>query len=378
MAKRLVLCCDGTWNTADQARPTNVTKLALAVADKDPGGREQRVLYHRGVGTSRWERLRGGAFGYGLSRNVQDAYRFLVENYEPGDELFFFGFSRGAFTARSTAGFVRNAGILKPQFESRIGEAYALYRDRTKHPRSIEAQLFRRTYSYETRIRCIGVWDTVGALGIPLSGIPGVDAFNKRWQFHDTDLSTTVDAAFQALAIDEKRRPFEPTLWQQQADAGEQRLEQVWFAGVHSDVGGGYPDGRLADIALLWLVSRAVECGLVLRPDAFPSSQPPGVKEQVMLANPDPLGHLHESRTGAYLLQPPLHRPIGQKDPRHEQVAEAARQRWDHDPGYRPEGLDDYLKAHRDAVPVPTPRWSPEASESPVSATPEGPVPGTP
>src|SRR6516165_301666 len=105
MPKRLVMCCDGTWNFADQKSPTNVTKVALAIAATDrTDGREQRVFYHSGVGTKRWERLRGGAFGAGLSRNVIDTYRFIVQNYEPGDELFFFGFSRGAFTARSAVG----------------------------------------------------------------------------------------------------------------------------------------------------------------------------------------------------------------------------------------------------------------------------------
>src|SRR3954470_17593333 len=131
MSKRLVICCDGTWNTPDQERngqacPTNVTKFALAVADTADDGKEQRVFYHRGVGTSRSERIRGGAFGFGLSRNVKDAYRFIVDNYEPGDELYLFGFSRGAFTARSTAGFVRNAGILRRECADLVDDAYAL------------------------------------------------------------------------------------------------------------------------------------------------------------------------------------------------------------------------------------------------------------
>jgi uncharacterized protein (DUF2235 family) len=139
MAKRLVLCCDGTWNTPDQAsggKPcrTNVTKLALGVAPQDEDGVEQRLYYHRGVGTSRRERLRGGAFGLGLSRDVRDVYRSIVRNYEPGDELFFFGFSRGAFTTRRTAGFVRNAGILRPENIDRVDEAYQLYRQRGLHP----------------------------------------------------------------------------------------------------------------------------------------------------------------------------------------------------------------------------------------------------
>jgi uncharacterized protein (DUF2235 family) len=351
MSKRLVLCCDGTWNTPEQESggrpcPTNVTKLVRAVADTGEDGKEQRVFYHRGVGTSRWERLRGGAFGFGLSRDVKDTYRFIVENFEPGDELFFFGFSRGAFTARSTAGFVRNAGVLRPECAGRLDEAYALYRnrDRTTHPRATESQRFRRSYSHETRIRFIGVWDTVGALGIPLNGLRWVNAFNRRWQFHDTDLSTTVDAAFQALAIDEKRRPFEPTVWQQQEDAQRQRLEQVWFAGVHCDVGGGYPDAALADIALVWIADRARSCALGLRPDAFPAVVPAGAADGVAAVRPDAMGELHESRTAFYRLLRPFVRPIGEKDPVHEHAASTAVQRRDKDPHYAPPGLLAYLE----------------------------------
>jgi uncharacterized protein (DUF2235 family) len=355
MAKRLVLCCDGTWNTADQKCPTNVTKMALGVAERGDDGLEQCVYYHSGVGTSRRERISGGAFGVGLSRNVQDTYRFVVENYEPGDELFFFGFSRGAFTARSAVGLVRNSGILRPRYADRVPQAYALYRDRRTHPRGTDAQLFRRSYSYETRIRFVGVWDTVGALGIPLSGGGAVDAANRRWQFHDTDLSTSVDAAFQALAIDEKRRPFEPTLWQQQPDAVGQRLEQVWFAGVHSDVGGGYPEGALADVALMWMVSRAESCGLTFRDQAFPPVAPPGTTAETIVVNPDARGQLHESRTGMYRLTPALHRPIGGKERGHEYVASSAVLRRDDDATYAPERLVEYLAGRHEVMEVAKP-----------------------
>ena len=245
MSKRLVVCCDGTWNTPDQQQPTNVTKIALAVASADDDGLEQRVFYHRGVGSRPGDRIRGGAFGYGLSRNVRDAYRFLVHNYEPGDELFFFGFSRGAFTVRSLAGLVRNCGILRRSESRRIADAYALYRGRANatKPNGVESVLFRRSYSYEPRIRFIGVWDTVGALGIPVTGLPVARWLNRRWGFHDTDLSSHVDAAYQALAIDEQRGPFRPTLWTQQDHAPKtQVVQQVWFSGVHCDIGGGNPN----------------------------------------------------------------------------------------------------------------------------------------
>lgn len=212
MAKRLVVCCDGTWNFADQPSKTNVAKVALSVLPGFAAGKEQRVHYHSGVGTRRRERLRGGAFGAGLSRNVVDAYRFLVETYEPDDELFLFGFSRGAFTARSLAGLVRNGGILRREHADRIPEAWALYRDRIEQPNGAAATLFRRSYARETEIRFIGVWDTVGALGIPVPGPtwlqPAAHRFNRRWAFHNTELSSWVRAAFHALAIDEQRSAF--------------------------------------------------------------------------------------------------------------------------------------------------------------------------
>jgi len=340
MSKRLILCCDGTWNTAEQKSPTNVTKLYDALAREDAAGTEQRSFYHAGVGVQSSERIRGGAFGFGLSRNVKDTYRFIVENFEPGDELFFFGFSRGAFTARSTAGFVRNSGILRRENIDRVDQAYALYRSRTAHPRGEEAQLFRNTYSYETRIRFIGVWDTVGALGIPLSPSRWVNFLNRRWRFHDTDLSTTVDAAFHALAIDEKRPPFRPAVWSQQADAVNQRLEQVWFAGVHGDAGGGYPDHALSDIALHWMIDRAGSCGLAVG--------------KIPLA-PDPKGPQHETRTKWYKLLPPYVRPIGakDKDASHESAASTAVERHKAaDLAYSPRGLVAYLDGPHNETPV--------------------------
>ena len=150
--KRLIVCCDGTWNRPDQiaqgvAAPTNVAKIALALADADDEGNTQCVHYQAGIGTRRGERLLGGGLGVGLSRNVQECYGFLVDNYEPGDQLYFFGFSRGAFTARSTVGFVRNSGILRRAHRHRIKDAYRLYRNprRDTEPSGIAAELFRHS-----------------------------------------------------------------------------------------------------------------------------------------------------------------------------------------------------------------------------------------
>jgi uncharacterized protein (DUF2235 family) len=321
MPKRLVICCDGTWNTADRgggSTATNVPRLFDDITERDGQGVEQATYYHKGVGTSAGERLRGGAFGFGLSSDVKDCYRFIVDNFEPGDELFFFGFSRGAFTARSTAGLVRNSGVLRTGEVGRLDAAYELYRDRSAHPRSEEARKFRESYSHETGIRFIGVWDTVGALGIPLSGLRLANVINRRWQFHDTDLSTTVDAAYQAIAIDEKRKPFEPTIWKQQPNApASQQLQQVWFAGVHSDVGGGYAQRELAAITLWWMKDKAASCGL-----AF-GHLDDGIDHSWVT------GREHHSDKGFWRFLPPYIRPIGKVDPQHEVAASTAVDRLD-------------------------------------------------
>lgn len=351
MHKRLVICCDGTWNTPDQvsgghAAPTNVTKLALAVASTDSEGTEQRVYYHQGVGTRQGERLRGGAFGLGLSRAVRDVYAYLVATFEPGDEIFFFGFSRGAFTARSSAGLVRNCGVLRPEHADRVDDAYRLYRSRQAHPRGTEARLFRRSFSYETRIRFIGVWDTVGALGVPLTGLRLLSFSSRRAQFHDTDLSTKVDAAFQALAIDEKRRPFRPAIWDKQPSDRPQEVAQVWFPGVHCDVGGGCATHELADLSLLWMTRQAeryrlaVDHALLM---AGPFAGQEGAQEGV--PTPDPLGPVHESRTGFYRLLKPWSRPIGRPVPPAdtcESASSAAVERHG-TTAYAPRNLVDYL-----------------------------------
>ena len=341
-----MICCDGTWNTPDQrdegkVSPTNVVKTALSVAERDPGGSAQLVYYDKGVGTAWRDRLTGGAFGYGLSDNIRQAYGYLVDHYEPGDDIFLFGFSRGAYTARSTAGFIRNCGLLRREHASRIDEAYALYRrrDDDSHPTGAEAQIFRRMYAQEIRITFIGVWDTVGALGIPWSILR---VFNRRLEFHDVKLSSYVKNAFQALAIDERRRIFVPAIWEKQPHASDQVLEQVWFAGVHSNVGGGYADTGLSDIAFLWMKTKAEGCGLVFREDY--------VKANI---HPDVSGVLRDSRTGMYRLIPGYLRPIGAVKDGAEAAHRSAVDRMERreDPVYRPPNLIRYLGAGGRATP---------------------------
>jgi Uncharacterized alpha/beta hydrolase domain (DUF2235) len=329
--------------------------LARAVADRDGDGTQQRLLYHVGVGNRPGERLSGGAFGVGLSRDVKGAYRWIVENYDPGDELFLFGFSRGAYTARSTAGLVRNVGVLRRESTDRIDDAYQLYRDRASKPHDVEAELLRRSYSHETAtfqtpIRFIGVWDTVGALGIPWSGVPLISRINRRWSFHDTQLSRIVDGAFHALAIDEQRTPFKPSVWTPNPDAEGQRVEQVWFPGVHCDVGGGYSDSALADVPLLWIADRAEECGLALREGAFTRAGGWGAPGcNLPAVAPGPLGTMHDSRKALYRLATPCQRHLGATDPAHEWAASTALRRrefLDH----QPPGLLDFLEGPQHQV----------------------------
>ena len=343
MAQRLAIFCDGTWNSPDQAHngtacPTNVSKLAAAVLPNDSAGTVQRIYYHRGVGTGPWyDRFFGGAFGAGLSDNIRHAYSFLIETFEPGDDIFLFGFSRGAYTARSLVGLIRNSGLLRREHTHRIDEAYRLYRSRRPdtHPRQKEAVLFRRTFSHEPPVRFLGVWDTVGALGVPIQ-ITGI--INRRLRFHDTELSRSIQCAYHALAIDERRRFFLPTVWSRKdAAALGQKLEQVWFVGAHSNVGGGYPDQGLSDIALHWMAERADESGLAL-------------DFQELKLDLDPLRVLVDSRKRIYRLFPTVSRDIGAAQNGMESVHASVLQRYAEDPGYRPRNLTKYLADHPEVL----------------------------
>ena len=171
MPKKLIVCCDGTWNDEDSAGgQTNVAKLHRLLQNKFVEQVDQLVFYVSGVGTQPGEKVRGGAFGEGLDANILEAYSLLVQHYEEGDQLFLFGFSRGAYTARSLAGFIRNSGLLKSNYVGQLTNAFILYRDRTDatSPTSVQASDFKTRYSYTPDIEFIGVWDTVGSLGVPV------------------------------------------------------------------------------------------------------------------------------------------------------------------------------------------------------------------
>jgi uncharacterized protein (DUF2235 family) len=352
--KRIVLCCDGTWNRADQESngvpcPTNVVKLGYRVAKRDAQGVSQIVYYDQGVGTGNIvDRLSGGAFGEGLEQNIHDAYRFLVANYETGDELYLFGFSRGAFTARSIVGMVRKCGILGRAHVKHYRETLELYRN-GESPGDRGPTDFRKSYclygAADIDVRCIGVWDTVGALGIPLRGLRWLT--RRDHQFHDTELSGAVKNAYHALAIDEHRGSFAPAVWDYKPKAW-QHIEQVWFCGAHSDVGGGYAEQNLSDIPLQWMIDKARSAGLAFDQEAIAANP----------LRPDPLGPSHNSKTGFYNVAPDFHRAIGRSrkggdgrahDDPTQSLHPSVLERWDRDESYRPKALIEYLKRIGDA-----------------------------
>lgn len=274
--KRLVTCSDGTWNkpnAVENGKPvqTNVQKIFDKVCLRAEDDILQIKYYDEGVGAqgSAWDRVFDGATGKGIDDNILDAYKFIVWNYEPGDDIYLLGFSRGAYTARSLAGLIRKCGIIKKNDLNLINEAYKLYREKDHAPDKEVATKFRADNSHEvTKIKFIGVWDTVGSLGIPLRWFQWYN--KKRYTFYDTTLSSIVEHAYHALAIDERRGNFKPTLWTPSASPPKgfvQTLEQRWFAGAHSNVGGGYPDYGLSDIALKWMMEKAEGAGLCFAPD---------------------------------------------------------------------------------------------------------------
>lgn len=270
--KRIIICADGTWNLRDQVdkesgkrRPTNVTKTARAIRPRSQDGIDQVVFYHDGLGTrGPMDKMTGGAFGAGIEDNIRDLYRSIVYNYEPGDELFFFGFSRGAFTVRTLAGFMNLVGLVEKDDDYYVPEIYRCY-EKNQRPGSKEWQhAFHNVQG--TRpcppVKFIGVWDTVGALGAP--GVIGkvAGAFNgNKYAYHDVSLNDHIANAYHALAIDERRKPFAPTLWKRPA-GWDGALEQAWFAGVHSNIGGGLKPDGLANEALHWILTKAESVGL--------------------------------------------------------------------------------------------------------------------
>lgn len=313
MAKRLVICCDGTWN--DEEDHTNISRTRELTPEGTFDGIEQRVYYDPGVGNGFGEIVRGGIGGYGLSRNILEAYDFLVRNYEEGDEVFLFGFSRGAFTVRSLCGFLGAVDVLEPGEPGLIDEAYEYYRQKAyDRSRSSFAAKLPGLGKRRFCARFLGVYDTVGSLGVPIPTVARILP-ERLVDFHDTNLGENVEHAYHAMAIDERRGPFKATYWTdapgwaRRADGSKvrQTVYQVWFPGCHADVGGGYKEHGVSDLALNWLLRRAEEQGLIINRSAFGS----GIR-------PDPLGKVHDSMSGFWRMVhhlswsvDPYIRPIG-------------------------------------------------------------------
>ncbi len=258
--QRLVVLFDGTWN--DPEDQTNVYRLSRRIHDYD-GEIRQRFFYDPGVGTSKWSRFRGGTFGYGLSKNLRQGYEWLARRYVTGDEIWVFGFSRGAYTARSLIGMIRKCGLLHITTPKLLDNAEKLYRDKKSAPDSKACKDFRTAYSREVKIHFVGVWDTVGALGIPGTSL---SEFGK-YSWHDTELSSIVERAYHAMALDEFRAAYDVSLWTHPNGVfkpSQIAVEQRWFIGAHANVGGGYGVDALADISLEWIVTHARKSGLVL------------------------------------------------------------------------------------------------------------------
>lgn len=262
--------------------PSNITRLTRAIKSQSSSGIPQIVFYQAGVASvgTIGEKIVGGITGDGLAEYVRESYSFIANNYNEGDEIFLIGFSRGAFTARSIGGLIGNIGILT---KAGLASFPVIYQDyahrhdkRYKSPSpnipfpnkpsafdpSYARELSqRRLTTLNVPIKAIGVFDTVGSLGIPVFPSTGFFSRATEWfgdfseyRFYDTALDDCVENAFQALALDERRESYSPTLWEKR-QGNKTNLIQVWFPGVHSNVGGGYPDQELANITLAWMMS---------------------------------------------------------------------------------------------------------------------------
>ncbi len=335
MSKNIILCSDGTGNKGGHGADTNVFRLfnAVDIHDTDANAidindtNKQITFYDDGVGTSKNKYLRAiqGAFGFGFETNVVDLYEFLARNYDTGDQIFLFGFSRGAATVRGFAGLIEACGLLdrgkctddnnvvqEHIFQERIDEARNAYRkhkgEKDGKTANTAADQFKGNMAVvdaehaphgNLKIRFIGVWDTVSALGFPQDWSwafqwisTALDKFIDSLfphNFYNYQLNDNVEYVYHALAIDDERTTFHPKVWNEKDDNGPKEIEQVWFAGVHSNVGGGYPRAGMSMVALDWMMERATDRGVRLNKD---------VHDEVRAsANVD--GRLYDSRSGA-------------------------------------------------------------------------------
>jgi len=284
MSKNIIVFSDGTGQEGGKGNNTNVYKIFNIIEDRT---QKQIVFYDPGLGTG-FIKITGNISGAGISRNIRECYEFLFDNFEAGDSIYLIGFSRGAATVRSLSGFIHLFGILPKSRRDLVDAAWKIYKTNNFEKRSKKAQAFiAKNHTMWARIKFIGVFDTVAALGVPINFIS--KALDKlpftHHQFHNFDLSECVENAYQALSIDDERKTFHPLIWNPKVKK-HQKLKQVWFAGVHTDVGGGYKEHSLSDIPMTWLLQKAAKHGLRIYP-----------KHKVSIT-PDANGTMHNSRKG--------------------------------------------------------------------------------
>ena len=286
MPKNIVVFSDGTGQEGGEGNNTNVYKLFNMIEDRTE---TQVSFYDRGLGTG-WRKITGNVGGMGISKNIRECYEFIFENYQAGDNIYLFGFSRGATTVRSLSAFIHLFGILPKSRPELIKEAYNIYKEPDMKKRSDEAEDFlSRHHNQWCKIKFLGVWDTVDALGLPFKELNFIVDWIPffRHKYHNLRLSSSVTHARHALAIDDERLTFHPKIWDKKIK-DHQTMKQVWFSGMHTDVGGGYKEHELSDIALAWMVLEAKECGLRIFP-----------KNEVEI-NQDCDGTMHDSRKGFF------------------------------------------------------------------------------
>lgn len=288
--KCLAYCLDGTSNTYDAAYPTNVVMAHKSIAEEDSAGTKQIAYYDEGVGTKIGSKVSGMAVGAGLMTNILQAYEHLCRHYEVGDKIYIFGFSRGAYTARSFAGLVGMCGIISDVTDEKLDQARYLYEARLSskeediealrkwrvmNSRKVAANADDLDYRVSinsrqvpiVRITYIGVWDTVKTLGTN----------ETKYLWHDHSLSDQVDAARHAVALDERRNKFNVTEWDNVDELNAQQnferddklrpYQQIWFPGDHGSIGGGGPNRGLSDAAFEWIIEGAEQAGLEIRRD---------------------------------------------------------------------------------------------------------------
>ena len=319
MSKNIVICSDGTGNSGGKGNGTNVWRVFEAV-NRDLDTRKQVAFYDDGVGTESFKPLKiiGGAFGWGLARNVRQLYAEICRIYDPGDRIFYFGFSRGAFTVRTLMGWILGVGLVdrkcardNQELDELVAESYRTLRSHfltlpqrlvygddltKKRQKALDPKLHQLTDEQRQRLgHFIGVWDTVDAVGFPISGVAKLwNNLVYRFKFPDYKLHADARNAFHALAIDDERATFHPLLWDEKPDekstpppAG-QVLEQVWFSGMHSNVGGGYPQDGMAYVPLVWIMDAAKNAGLEFTQGL----------EQLYRERANPMEKMYNSRSG--------------------------------------------------------------------------------